>query len=285
VNHESAGMVRGSVAGSPGAERHEFATLIEASRSRLDVVLLLLVSAGVAWWSTSVRMGGMDAGPGTSLGALGWFTGVWTVMMAAMMIPSLTPTAAVYATLARRREPSWWLLFAGGYLLAWSAAGLVAYSLFELGTDLFAGALGWHAGGRWLTAGVLASAALYQFTPVKSACLARCRSPRQLLAGRWLQGRAGAVAMGVRSGRWCIGCSWALMVALFALGVMSLSWMALVAALVVFEKLGPWPRAASVATAVVLGALTVGIVISPHEIPGLVVPGSHGAMHAMKAMG
>ncbi len=262
----------------------ELATLIEASRTRLDVVLGLLVSAGVAWWSTAVRMAGMDAGPGTSLGALGWFTGVWAVMMAAMMLPSLAPTAAVYATLARRREPSWWLLFAGGYLLAWSAAGVVAYGLFELGKDLFAGALAWHAGGRWLTAGVLAFAAAYQLTPMKHACLARCRSPRQLLGARWLEGRAGALAMGVRSGRWCIGCSWALMVALFALGVMSLTWMALVAALLVFEKLGPWPRAASVATAVVLVALTVGIATSAHEIPGLVVPGSHAAMHAMRAM-
>lgn len=285
MSRDIAGTMNGSVAAGPRAEGHELATLIEAARSRLDVVVVLLVAAGVAWWSTAARMGGMDAGPGTSLGALGWFTGVWTVMMAGMMLPSLAPTAAVYATLARRRDPSWWLLFAGGYLFAWGAAGVVAYGLFELGKDLLGGALAWHAGGRWLTAGVLASAAGYQLTPVKRACLARCRSPRQLLAGRWLEGRAGAVAMGVRGGRWCIGCSWALMVALFALGVMSLTWMALVAALVAFEKLGPWPRAASVATAVVLIALTVGIVTSPHEIPGLVVPGSHAAMHPMKAMG
>jgi predicted metal-binding membrane protein len=167
----------------------------------------------------------------------------------------------------------------------WSTAGVVAYGLFELGKDLFAGSLAWSAGGRWLTAGVLAFAAVYQLTPAKHACLARCRNPRQLLGGHWLEGLAGALAMGVRSGRWCIGCTWALIVALFALGVMSLTWMALLAALVVFEKLGPWPRAASVATAVVLLALTVGIVASPHEVPGLVVPGSHAAMHAMKAMG
>jgi predicted metal-binding membrane protein len=102
-------------------------------------------------------------------------------MMAAMMLPSLVPTAAVYATLTHLREPSRWLLFAGGYLLAWSAAGVAAYGLFELGKELFAGALAWHAGGRWLTAGVLALAAGYQLTPMKRACLARCRSPRQLL--------------------------------------------------------------------------------------------------------
>lgn len=275
--------VSGPVAGGLRAEGQR-ATLIEASRSRLDVISVLFLAAGVAWWTTAVRMAGMDAGPGTSPGTLGWFTGAWAVMMAAMMLPSFAPTAAVYATLTRRREPSWWLLVAGGYLLVWSAAGVVAYGLFELGKDLFADDLAWHAGGRWFTAGVLAFAAAYQLTPMKHACLARCRSPRQLLGGRWLEGPAGAVAMGVRSGCWCFGCSWALMVALFALGVMSLTWMALVAALVVFEKLAPWPRAAGVATALVLVGLTVGIVTSPHEVPGLVVPGSHATVHAMKAM-
>lgn len=252
---------------------------------RLDVVLVLFAAAGLAWWSTAVRMAGMDAGPGTSLGAIGWFAGVWAVMMAAMMLPSLAPTAALYATLARRRDPSWWLLFAGGYLLVWSAAGVVAYGVFEVGKALFGDALAWHFGGRWLTAGVLVLAATYQLTPMKHACLAKCRSPRELLGGRWLGGRAGALAMGVRSGRWCIGCSWALMVALFALGVMSLTWMALVAALVVLEKLGPWPRTASVAAAVVLVALGIGIAALPHAVPGLVIPGSHAAMHAMNAMG
>ncbi|MGH9206767.1 MAG: DUF2182 domain-containing protein, partial [Acidimicrobiales bacterium] len=80
-------------------------------RSRLGVVSLLLLGAGVAWWSTVARMSGMDAAPGTGLGTLGWFTGVWVVMMAAMMVPSFAPTAAVYATLTHRRDPSGWLLF------------------------------------------------------------------------------------------------------------------------------------------------------------------------------
>jgi predicted metal-binding membrane protein len=229
-------------------------------------------------------MAGMDAGPGTSLGGLGWFTSTWAVMMAAMMLPSLAPAAAVYATPTRRRAPAPWLLLTGGYLLVWSAAGVVAYGLFELGTGVFAGALAWHAGGRWLAAGVLAGAAAYQLTPLKRACLEQCRSPRQLFRGRGLDRPAGAITMGVRSGRLCIGSSWALMVALFALGVMSLTWMALIAAFVLVEKLGPLPSAASVATAGVLAALTVGILASPHAVPGLVVPDSHPATHAMKAV-
>jgi predicted metal-binding membrane protein len=170
----------------------------------------------------------MDAGQGTDLGALGWFTGVWAMMMAAMMLPSLAPTAAVYAALVRR-EPSRVLLFGGGYLLVWSAAGVLAYGLFELGKSLFAGALAWHGGGRWLVATVLVLAALYQLTPPKQAFLLRCRSPLRFLRASWREGRSGAFVMGLRNGRWRLGCSWALMAALFALGVMSLTWMALIA--------------------------------------------------------
>jgi predicted metal-binding membrane protein len=256
----------------------------QAAREHPELVAGMLAAAGVAWWLTADRMAGMDAGPGTDLGALGWFTGVWAVMMAAMMLPSLAPTAAVYAALVRR-ERSRVVLFAGGYLLVWSAAGVLAYVLFELGKSLFAGPLAWHSGGRWLAAGVLALAALYQLTPFKGAFLLRCRSPLRFLSATWRDSLSGAFSMGVRSGGWCVGCSWALMAALFALGVMSLTWMALIAGLVALEKVGPWGRAAKVATAGVLVVLAVAILAVPHEVPGFVVPGSHGSMHAIKAMG
>jgi predicted metal-binding membrane protein len=168
--------------------------------------------------------------------------------------------------------------------LLWSAAGVVAYGVFELGRSLFAGELAWSSNGRWLAGGVLALAALYQLTPLKGACLAKCRSPMSVLGESWREGRLGALAMGVRSGGWCIGCSWTLMAALFAVGVMSLTWMALVAALVALEKIAPSPRLARVATASVLAVLAVGIFAAPSQVPGLVVPGSPAAMHAMKAM-
>jgi predicted metal-binding membrane protein len=256
-----------------------------ASRARLGAVATLLVAAGLAWWSTAVRMAGMDAGPGASLGALGWFVGVWTVMMAAMMLPSLAPTAGIYATVTRGRDPSPWLLFTLGYLLAWSAAGVVAYGLFTLGKALFGGSLAWDAGGRLLAAGVLAVAALYQLTPAKDRCLRKCRSPRAWLRETWRDGSAGAFTTGVRSGGWCIGSSWALMVSLFALGVMSLTWMALVAALVALEKLAPWRRVTTIAAASVLLVLAVALLAAAHDVPGLVVPhGSSGAMSTMQSM-
>lgn len=252
------------------------------ARVRPEVVAGLVAIAGLAWWWTVQRMAGMDAGPGTDLGTLGWFTGSWVVMMAAMMLPSFTPTLSAYVSVTRRRGPSRWLLFAGGYLLVWAAVGLVAYGLFELGKTLFASDLSWHRGGRWLSAGVIAAAAAYELFPLKQVCLTRCRGQLRAVDGG---SRSAALAMGARSGVWCLGCSWALMAALFALGVMSLTWMALIAGLVALEKVGPWPAVARLATAAFLVLLAVGIIAAPHDVPGLVVPGSGGAMHAMKAMG
>ena len=244
----------------------------------------MLAAAGIAWWWTVERMAGMGASPGTDLGTLGWFTGSWVVMMAAMMLPSFVPALGGYMTLTLPRLPGRWLLFASGYLLVWTAAGLFAYALFELGKSVLAGDMAWHDGGRWLSGGVLALAAAYQFTPFKRAYLTRCRGQLSEPRGVSGQGFSDALAMGVRNGGWCIGCSWALMAALFALGVMSLTWMALIALLVAFEKTGPWPSAAKLATASVLALLAVGVLAAPHEVPGLVVPGS-GGMHSMKMMG
>jgi len=207
------------------------------------------------------------------------------VMMAAMMFPSLTPTVALYASMTRRRGPSRPLLFTGGYLLVWSTAGLLAYGLFHLGASVFGGDLAWHAGGRWFAAAVLAVAALYELTPLKDVCLGKCRSSLGFLLGTWRDGRLGALEMGSRHAGWCLGCCWALMAGLFALGVMSLTWMALVAGLIALEKTVPWRRAVTWGTAAVLLALAIALVATPDAVPGLVVPsGADGVKHTMDAM-
>jgi predicted metal-binding membrane protein len=278
------GGVIGSIVSSGATGRSELAEAFSAIRARLALVAILFALAALAWWRTAVRMAGMDAGPGTDIGALGWFLGVWVVMMAAMMFPSLAPTVALYARMTRRRGVDRALLFAGGYLLVWGGAGLGAYGLYRIGRELFGGDLAWHAGGRWFAAGVLALAAAYELTPLKDVCLAKCRSPIGFLLGSWRDGRLGALEMGSRHGGWCLGCCWALMAALFALGVMSLTWMAFVAALIALEKVVPWGRAVTWGTAAVLLALAFMVVVVPHDVPGLVVPGSHSAMHAMNAM-
>src|SRR6476619_3232237 len=103
------------------------APAFSAARARLWLIAALFGLAAVAWWSTARRMQGMDDGPGTDLGALGWFLGVWTVMMAAMMFPSVSPTVALYARMARQRVRSVPFVFTAGYLATWALAGLVAY--------------------------------------------------------------------------------------------------------------------------------------------------------------
>ena len=273
-----------SATSTAGPERSELAQALAALRSRLGLALVLLALVGLAWWSTADRMAGMDAGPGTDLGALGWFLGVWVVMMAAMMFPSMAPTAALYARMTRRGGLDRPLLFAAGYLVVWGAAGLVAYGLFELGRGLFGSTLAWHAGGRWVAGGVLALTAAYELTPLKDMCLGKCRSPLGFLLGSWRDGRRGAVEMGARHAAWCLGCCWGLMTALFALGVMSLTWMVLVAALVALQKTLPWRRTVTWGVAALLLVLAIAVVAAPHDVPGLVVPGSHGAVRAMSMM-
>lgn len=255
------------------------------------VVVALLALAVVAWLLTDDRMAGMDAGPGTDLGGLGFFVSAWVVMMAAMMLPSAAPMVATFAEVGRRRGeraaagPSSVGLFVAGYLAVWSAAGLLAYGLFELGRALDVDAFSWSRGGPYLAGGVLAAAALYQLTPLKHACLRRCRNPLGFLTTSWRDGRVGALVMGAQHGAWCAGCCWALMAALFALGVMSLGWMLLIAALVAGEKLLPWPRAAGVGVAVLLLALAAGVALAPGDVPGLTQPHSHEAGAAMEMMG
>ena len=102
---------------SHGDSRGELTGAAAAIRARLGLVALLVALAGLAWWWTAQRMAGMDQGPGTDLGTLGWFVGVWVVMMAAMMFPSVSPTLALYARMTRRHGLTRPLLFAGAYLL------------------------------------------------------------------------------------------------------------------------------------------------------------------------
>jgi predicted metal-binding membrane protein len=247
-------------------------------------VAALLAVAALAWVLTANRMSGMDAGPGTDPGSLGFYMAAWVAMMAAMMFPSAAPMVVAHLMVQRRRRElgradrgtGQTLAFTAGYLVAWSAFGIAAYGLFELVRSLDVEALGWDRGGRWAAAGVIALAAVYQLTPLKDACLSRCRSPLALVAGSWRPGRAGAMAMGIELGGWCIGCCWALMATLFALGLMSVTWMVLVAALVALEKLLPWRRLAFASVAVVLLALALAVALIPEDLPGLTLPAASG---------
>ena len=245
-----------------------------AVRTRLGLVLLLFALAAAGWWWTVGQMQGMDDGPWTALGALGWFVGVWVVMMAAMMFPSIAPTAALYSRMTSERSPLLPLLFTTGYLVTWAAAGVAAFAIAAVGAHTVGGVLAWDRAGRWVAGATLVVAAVYELTPLKDVCLGKCRSPLGFLLGSWREGRTGAFRMGARNGAWCVGCCWALMASLFTLGVMSVTWMAFVAALIAVEKLVPWRRVATFGTAALLVTLGVLVLAAPSAVPGLTIPGS-----------
>ena len=252
---------------------------VGAARTRLGLVALLVGLAALAWWSTVRAMDGMAASPGSDLGTLGGFVGVWVVMMAAMMLPAVSPTVALYARMTRERGLARPTAFTTGYLAVWGGAGVAAYGLYALARHAFETQLAWHSGGRWLAGAVLAVAAAYELTPLKDICLSKCRSPFGFLLGTWRDGVRGAFAMGSKHAAWCLGCCWALMAALFALGVMSILWMAVVAGLITIEKLMPWRRVAVWSTTLLLLVLAVGVLAVPGSVPGFVVPG--GGMGGM----
>jgi predicted metal-binding membrane protein len=263
-----------------------------AGPNRVLLAGTLLVASLVAWIVTVQRMRGMDAGPGTDLGGLGWYLGIWVTMMAAMMLPSAAPAVMLFARVsgerARRGQaelvPTW--LFVAGYLAVWAAVGLAAYGVYRASVSSGTGWLAWDRAGPYVSGGALIAAGIYQLTPLKDVCLRHCRSPVHFLLHGWRSGRSGSVRMGAEHGAYCLGCCWGLMLALFALGVMSLFWMAVVGTVILVEKLAPAGRRLSHVFAVALVALGVWVAAAPGSVPGLVQPNSHGAdLARMRMMG
>jgi len=192
------------------------------------------------------------------------FVAMWTVMMAAMMLPAMTPMVLTFAAAQARRVrimtiPTW--IFIAGYLLVWLAAGLLVYILVQAGSSVIAhlSSAEWE---RWMPlalGAVLVGAGLYQFTPLKRTCLAHCRSPLAFVALHWRDGRAGALRMGLRHGVYCLGCCWALFAVLVAAGVTSVAWMLLLTLVVAIEKLLPLGQRASAGIGVALLILGVAV--------------------------
>ena len=218
---------------------------------QLGLVGLLLVLAAIAGSPRATRWKEWTPGPGTDLGTLGFYVTAWVVMMAAMMFPSIWPMVTMYASMqaggasqGRRPPAGATAVFVGGYLVTWTAAGLVGLrDLRARPVALDRCAL--LGSRRAVSRRGRDRAAAYQLTPLKDACLSKCRNPLMFLLSAWRPGRIGALRMGIDHGAWCVGCCWALMAALFALGVMSIGWMVFIAALIALEKLLPWKAAAN----------------------------------------
>jgi len=192
-------------------------------RTTAPSVVVLAGVAGASWVLLFAMGDEMPMGAGLWLGA-------WTVMMAAMMLPSAAPLVLLYSL---RSDTLASTLLMAGYLLTWAFVGLAAYSVDMRLPDPGDGAV----------AAVLIAAGVYQFTPLKSACLRRCRSPVDFLVTHWRAGRLGALRIGLEHGAYCVGCCWALMAVLVVAGAMGLVWVVAIAAAVAAEKLlpgGPW---------------------------------------------
>jgi predicted metal-binding membrane protein len=269
---------------APADERPENALL---RLSPVSIASLLLALALVSWVVTFDRMRGMDAGPGTDLGGLGWFLGIWVTMMAAMMLPSVSPMVLAFARVTKERSrrgqaafvPTW--IFLGGYLMAWTVYGLAAYGIFRVVDAVDGGVLAWDRAGPYVAGGAILVAGLYQLTPVKDVCLRHCRTPLHFLMHDWHEGRLGALRMGVEHGLYCAGCCWGLMVVLFSLGVMSLVWMGVIASVIFAEKVFPWGDRLTRVGAVAFVALGIWIAVSPGSVPGLTEPGEAGPSMGM----
>jgi predicted metal-binding membrane protein len=245
---------------------------------------VLLAVALLGWIVMIERMQGMDAGPGTSLGTLGWFVGIWVTMMAGMMLPSVEPTVLLFTRVAQQRRrqgpaafaPTW--SFVASYLAVWTVYGLLAYGLYRLVDGIGFGFLAWDRAGPAVAGAAIAVAGVYELTPVKGHFLERCRNPFHALFFEWRGGGLGAVRMGAEHGGHCVGCCFGLMVVLFALGVTSLAWMAAIAAVIFVEKVFVFGARFRRPLAVALIALGIWVAVAPGSVPALAVPDGAPAM-------
>jgi predicted metal-binding membrane protein len=244
------------------------------SRPVLISAVALAAAAALAWaWLLAWEMPMGEPMPGMpemlmppepwSAGYLLPAFAMWALMMVAMMLPSAAPMMLLHARIdrgtpaQRARDQG---LFALCYLLVWAAfSALAAVAQAALIDSGVLAAASLALGDRVLAAGLLLAAAAWQLTPAKAACLEQCQSPIQFVLRYWRPGAAGAVRLGLIHGLFCLGCCWGLMLLLFVGGVMNLSWVALLAAVVFAEKLAPpgWRISRWLAAALVAGAAAV----------------------------
>ncbi|HET7409700.1 MAG TPA: DUF2182 domain-containing protein, partial [Paracoccaceae bacterium] len=226
-------------------------------------------------------MDGMTGTMGLDLPA--WLA-MWTLMMAAMMLPSTAPFASMYARTVQQRRGRRLALFAGGYLLVWVASGLPAFGLAWL-----AGQFTGETAGTVLAAAIFVAAGLYQLTPLKERCLAHCRTPvSHIFHYVSFTGPLRDLRAGLGHGMYCLGCCWGLMLLLAAFGIMNLWAMLGLAVVIAVEKLLPWGRIAPRAFGSAALIAAVAVFWVPSLAPGLTnepMTMDSGAMQEMEPAG
>jgi predicted metal-binding membrane protein len=247
------------------------------ARDRVVVLAGVVGTTALAWWYI-VQLGrlmppgapmAMPMADTASAPELAYLVPMWIVMMVAMMVPSAAPTILLFASVARRRKATGVAtasaaVFTLGYLLVWAFYGTIAavgqWKLHHLA--LLSPAMAFAS--PWLGGGLLIAAGLYQWLPVKDACLSHCRSPLGFLSAEWREGRRGALMMGIRHGTYCVGCCAVLMALLFVAGVMNLLWVAAIALFVLAEKLGPSKHGLSRVAGVLMIAWGAWVIVAGH---------------------
>jgi predicted metal-binding membrane protein len=209
-----------------------------ATAAALAVTLGL---AGASWVVAVRQMTGMDMGVATRLGSFTFFAAVWVWMMAAMMLPGAAPAAVRRAHASGVRAVP---LFLGSYLAVWALVGVAVYALYR--------PHGYAAAGA-----VTIAAGVYEFTPLKQHCRRSCHE---------------SAGSGFGFGLYCVGSSIGLMLMLVVLGVMSVTWMAVITVLVLAQKLVPGKAVLDVPLALVIVGLGIWIIIAPSSVPGLTLP-------------
>ena len=207
-----------------------------------------------SWWVLGHMGGGSSAHPGMAMAGMAGMGGqsaptldatfaMWAVMMLAMMLPTVAPSVAVFSMLSARREPQrsglTTALYIVGYAAVWIAyAAPAALLQWALTQALLLDAMA-RSTSTLLSAAILLAAGAYQFTPLKTACLSKCRAPLGYFMAKWRDGARGALVLGVQHGSYCVGCCWALMTVMFVVGAMNLAWMGLLTLLILGEKVIP----------------------------------------------
>lgn len=248
---------------------------VRAGARDVGLTTALLAGAALGWW-WSVRMaadmdGGMDGMGEMSMAGTTSFTAYlvgWVAMMAAMMFPAIAPVVRLYARAAARGTVAPVPVFVAGYLLVWSAIGVPAYFLWRALDEPLA--MGSASAGR-IAGVVLVVAAVYQLTPLKQTCLRHCRSPMSVFTHAAGDPARPAVAMriGALHGTYCLGCCWALMAILVAVGTMNLAWMALLAVVIFIEKVAPRGEAFATVVAAIGAAVGLWLLVDPSTISNL----------------
>jgi predicted metal-binding membrane protein len=211
--------------------------------------------------------GGLTMGMGAAL-----FIGLWGLMMVAIMFPSASPMILMFDRVQRHRSErgrpvvaTW--IFAAAYILVWVATGVVAYGI-AVGIDALAGDSLWLSeNGARIGGALIVAAGVYQLTPLKQVCLDKCRSPFAFISTSWRDGAVGALRMGVSHAAYCIGCCWLLFLILFPLGMMNVVAMAVIAALILAEKVLPFGNAVRYVASAVLIGYGAAVIVWPAALP------------------